>query len=102
MREIAQAQGVLEDERDGLTRAGHVRRVWDWIKRHEGGAGVGPRLYLGYGTRDRFAKASALLAAHLPPQHVLSIPGGHDWRTWKRLWDAFLQQWGSEGRHTLA
>jgi pimeloyl-ACP methyl ester carboxylesterase len=45
-----------------------------------------PKIYLGYGAEDRFAPASKLLAALLPPSNVAVIPGGHDWRTWLALW----------------
>ena len=33
------------------------------------------------------------LASHLPPGHVLTLTGGHDWRTWRRLWQSFLSMW---------
>jgi pimeloyl-ACP methyl ester carboxylesterase len=49
-----------------------------------------PRIYLGYGTEDRYAPASRLLAARLPPQDVLGIAGGHDWATWLELWERLL------------
>jgi len=31
-----------------------------------------------------------LLAAALPPSSVDIVPGGHDWPTWRALWDRFL------------
>lgn len=68
----------------------HVRRLWDWIARYEPGQAGSPPIYLGYGTRDRFAKSNARLGARLPARHIVTLPGGHDWRTWKRLWDLLL------------
>jgi pimeloyl-ACP methyl ester carboxylesterase len=53
------------------------------------GAG-GPPLWLGYGTEDDLAPGHRLLAAALPPGRVTALPGGHDWKTWRRLWTAFL------------
>ncbi len=48
--------------------------------------------YLGYGTRDRFTYGQEYLATLLPRDHVAAIDGGHDWSTWKTLWDRFLDQ----------
>ena len=69
--------------------------VWRWMVRPDA-HDVLTKLYLGYGIRDRFATANALLGARLPATHVRSLPGGHDWRTWKRLWDAFVAAWTKE------
>ena len=45
---------------------------------------------LGYGTDDRFAYGYRLLAAQLPPDHVFTVFGFHDWGTWHRLWTRIL------------
>jgi pimeloyl-ACP methyl ester carboxylesterase len=50
------------------------------------------QLFLGYGKSDRFAQPNALIAARLPPSQVMVIPGGHDWRTWLKLWHSFLDR----------
>lgn len=47
-------------------------------------------IYLGFGQDDRYAAASELLARRLPPQRVVSVPGGHDWPTWIELWRRLL------------
>ena len=49
-----------------------------------------PPLWLGYGRADRFAAPNSLLAAVLPPDHVLTTEGGHDWAPWRRLWSTLL------------
>ena len=69
--------------------------VWRWMVRPDA-QDMLAKLYLGYGIRDRFATTNALLGARLPATHVRSLPGGHDWRTWKRLWDAFVADWTKE------
>jgi len=51
-----------------------------------------PKVYLGYGTDDRFAAASQLLAERLPAAQVVTLPGGHDWATWICLWQHLLDQ----------
>jgi pimeloyl-ACP methyl ester carboxylesterase len=48
------------------------------------------KIYLGYGRNDRFAYAQNYLSSILPQEHVLALPGGHDWHTWKSLWTRFL------------
>ncbi len=50
------------------------------------------KLHLGYGKNDRFAKPNGLIGARLPPDQVQVIPGGHDWRTWLKLWQRFLDR----------
>ncbi len=68
-------------------------RLWRWLKQHtarEPGA-VLP-LYLGYGTEDRLAQGHRLMAAALPPQQVVTTPGGHDWPQWRRLWLVLLDR----------
>ncbi len=50
------------------------------------------KLNLGYGASDRFSKSNALIGARLPADQVQVIPGGHDWRTWLKLWQGFLDR----------
>lgn len=49
-----------------------------------------PAAYLGFGTGDRYAAASEMLARQLPAERVVRVPGEHDWQTWLRLWRALL------------
>jgi pimeloyl-ACP methyl ester carboxylesterase len=65
----------------------YQRRLWAWLKRYEGGSEGEIPLYLGYGTRDSFARANGLLGEILPEERVFILPGGHDWRTWRALWE---------------
>jgi hypothetical protein len=51
-----------------------------------------PPLYIGYGTEDRFAASNRILAGVLPPHHVMTTEGGHEWLPWRRLWTAFLDR----------
>jgi pimeloyl-ACP methyl ester carboxylesterase len=63
------------------------RRVWRFLKTRGPGA---PQMHLGLGREDRFRDRHQLLAAELAPGEVDSVAGGHDWPTWRRLWDNFL------------
>ena len=50
------------------------------------------RFHLSYGASDHFAQPLGRYAARLPPQRVDVIPGDHDWRTWLKLWQRFLDR----------
>ena len=84
---------MIEANAGAFPRDDPVHAVWDWIARYDPEHRALPRLYLGYGTHDRFAQANALLARRLPASQVRTVSGGHDWRTWKHLWDGFLESW---------
>ena len=47
-------------------------------------------MHLGFGREDRFVDAHRLMAKALPETAVNEVPGGHDWVTWNRLWENFL------------
>jgi pimeloyl-ACP methyl ester carboxylesterase len=63
--------------------------AWLWLKGYRPGEGA-PALFLAYGKDDRFAEAHELIADMLPPDRVIRLPGGHDWQTWLKLWEAVL------------
>lgn len=85
--EIARAAGVAAWQPGELAETDEERRIWRYIQsRH---ADSRP-LYLGFGREDRFAAAHELLATTLPAGSVNVIHGGHDWPTWIRLWENFL------------
>ena len=63
------------------------RDVWRFIQ--QGRAG-GLTIHAGLGREDRFGARHRILAAALRPCDTDVIPGGHDWPTWHRLWENFL------------
>jgi len=85
--EIARA-GCLAAWRPGpLAESDEERRIWRFIQAR----GVQrPPLFLGYGREDRFAQGLDLMAQALPQAAVQVIEGGHDWPTWSKLWERFL------------
>lgn len=90
------AQGGLASWRgpprvDMTTQASGQREIWRWLQAVVRGQEPGPNLYLGFGQTDKLARADALLAQALSEDHVLVIPGAHDWETWRRLFDRFIQ-----------
>ncbi len=85
--EIARAPGLEAWQPGELAEADEERRIWRYIKSRREGSRP---LYLGFGEGDRFAAAHGLLAATLPADSVDVIAGGHEWSTWSRLWENFL------------
>jgi pimeloyl-ACP methyl ester carboxylesterase len=65
------------------------RRLLSWLGRGE----TLPAVHLAYGIDDRFSAAHRLLADLLPPERVVTAPGGHDWPTWCRLWQDLQTRW---------
>jgi pimeloyl-ACP methyl ester carboxylesterase len=86
LKEIAAASGLMGWEPGELAQADAERRIWRYLKVRTDSR----PLYLGYGQDDRFSAAHGLLATRLPPNAVDVIGGGHDWRTWIKLWENFL------------
>jgi pimeloyl-ACP methyl ester carboxylesterase len=85
--EIERAHGVEGWNPGDLASDDDERRVWRFIKSLRSGALA---IHLGLGSEDRFAARHRLLAAALEPACVDVVPGGHDWPTWLRLWERFL------------
>jgi pimeloyl-ACP methyl ester carboxylesterase len=108
INEIRHAGGLLRWEPGDVvlkTREDDEKHMWIWLKEHglQGQFRAGekdlpkkqgsvPKIYLGYGTNDRFTYAQDFLASLLPPEQVIAIDGGHDWSTWKELWGRFLDR----------
>jgi len=65
---------------------------WLQRKRHATTTTDFPKLYLGYGTKDKFRQAHILFASTLPIGHVFTIAGGHNWSSWKQLWGQMQEQ----------
>jgi hypothetical protein len=97
LREIAAAGGPAGWQAGNAGGDGPQQRdreLWTWIKEYRHGIAANgtarPRLYIGYGTADRFAPSNRMMAKVVPPSQVFTTEGGHDWQPWLRLWDRFL------------
>jgi len=90
VNEIAAAGGLQRWEPGAVQEGDYPRAVWAWLKHEHAWPQAALPIYLGYGQSDMFARANRLLAEVLPDGRVHSIPGGHDWRTWKTLWKRML------------
>jgi hypothetical protein len=105
--EIKQAGGILQwtpTEIKLKTEDEWDKHLWLWIKdrvRQEKFRFLAeeceqkecnPKVYLGYGRRDRFSYGQEFLASLMPLEQVIVIDGGHDWTTWTKLWKMFLDR----------
>ena len=85
--EIERAGGVHRWSPGELADDEDERHLWRFIRTH----GAAPlSMHLGLGRDDRFAARQRLMAAALAPEAVDTVPGGHDWPTWRTLWERFL------------
>ena len=66
------------------------RAWWQWLGRESLKAEWTTPVYFGSGSTDRFLKGQHLLADLLPEARIRMLPGGHQWPTWKALWDDWL------------
>jgi pimeloyl-ACP methyl ester carboxylesterase len=83
--EVARA-GLAAWESKPLAADEDERRIWRFIRSRPANLPI----HLGLGREDRFAGRHRVLAEALPPEEVDTVPGGHDWLTWHRLWENFL------------
>jgi pimeloyl-ACP methyl ester carboxylesterase len=66
------------------------RKLLGWLRDYLAAGRQAPKLLLGYGGQDRFARGHRMLAENLPPDNVVTLPGGHDWECWRAVWLALL------------
>ena len=64
--------------------------LWRSLKAYTDSTSNLPQSYLGFGESDRFASVNRIFAEVLPSTKSFVIPGGHDWATWRLLWNHFL------------
>ncbi len=90
--EISNARGVDRWSPEQVGVRDYERLLWRWIKSLRQGGQASPPVFLCYGEQDSLACAHRLFATVLPLDHVISESGGHDWKTWRRLWRLVLER----------
>lgn len=90
--EVVGAGGLNQWQPGAIHPDDDERMFLAWLKTCRTDDPAWPKIYMGYGKNDRFAPASILLAERLPARQVIAVEGGHDWPTWRQLWDRFLNQ----------
>lgn len=89
--EIQQQGGLKYWQAGNIPDDDYDRKLWLWLQRYCLPYNwTRPLIYIGYGTEDRFIGSSRLLEQILPPEQALTVPGGHDWLAWQKLWLKFL------------
>jgi len=95
--EISRAGGVSRWQPGEVAGDDFSRRLWIGLKRQWGG-GRRPSVWLGCGRQDRLAPASRRIAEDfLPPGGMVWRDGGHDWATWRALYEAQEEIGGARG-----
>jgi len=85
--EIEHAEGLERWQPGDLPEDDDERRIWRFIRTLRTSS---LPVHLGLGREDRFGRRHGLMAAALAPESVDVVQGGHDWPTWRKLWDRFL------------
>ena len=97
VEDVAAAGGLAAWSPEQSRVRGYQHDYWAWLKGYVSSQARRPPLYLAYGEGDRYAQAQRLLAGALPDRRVLTVPGGHQWETWQRLWELALERWPLSG-----
>jgi hypothetical protein len=88
LRQVAAAGGA-KAYADTAHAAGDLEAaLWSWLG-HSTPA-MRDRIHLYTGSQDRLIAGQRLLAALLAADHVVEVPGDHDWPAWRALWARWL------------
>jgi pimeloyl-ACP methyl ester carboxylesterase len=91
--EISALQPLQSWQPEALADDDDERHIWRYL---QGLRAPKPRVFLGFGTHDRFADTQRLLARTVPHANSQQLDGGHDWPVWRQLWDNFLDHYRAE------
>lgn len=93
LQEVWHAGGLLRWQPVELPKpVQHERALLLWLKGYADPAQHRPPLTIGYGDSDGLQPFTPLMAGILPPERLLSAPGGHDWPPWKAMWGQALDR----------
>jgi pimeloyl-ACP methyl ester carboxylesterase len=87
-----EAAGGLAGWNAGSVATAPEARMLGWLQDYLAHNPPRPKLYLGYGLADRFARGHNMLAACLAEDQKFTQTGGHDWETWLALWRRMLDE----------
>jgi len=95
LREVRAAGGAqswtppaTNDSDDPMRRLAYT--AWRWARDAATRGDDAPYAFLGFGESDRFRAGQVLLARALPVDHVLTVPGAHDWKAWRSLFGSLF------------
>lgn len=88
--EIARAGGLRAWSRANTGATEPERALMTWLAKTPMSAL--PSIFVGHAAADRFAMTAGLVAELLPADRVVTVPGAHDWASWKTLWQLILDR----------
>lgn len=93
LREI-EATGDLKNWRPGpLAEGDFTRKLWLQLRENKPARDAPTKVLLGCGTEDQLARSNRLFAKEfLKPGEQRWIPGGHDWPTWRALFECLSEK----------
>ena len=92
VKEVESAGGLAKWEpRSPLDKKDYQRAQLLWLKSYLNPNPALPVLALGFGDSDRFRLSNRMLAGILPAGRVVTVPGGHDWKTWAGIFEKFVR-----------
>ncbi|MDF1581017.1 MAG: alpha/beta fold hydrolase [Desulfuromonadales bacterium] len=69
------------------------RTIWSWVHDYTRHSAEYPPIYLGFGDNDSLTgKGPQLLSEAFAPSHVFTLPGDHDYPTFKAIWTEHLNR----------
>jgi len=89
--EVEAAGGLRGWNQDEQDRGVFQKEIWGMTKGYVDRQASAGRLFLGYGLQDAFARSNSVLAREIPAGQVATLPGSHDWRTWRLLLARLLE-----------
>ncbi len=90
--EVEASGGLASWQAGKIESRDHERALLEQIRCSQIGLDQFPVVYLGFGSEDRYRGASMLLLDRIPSHCAIVKSGGHDWETWKVLWNAMLDK----------
>ena len=94
-REVSLAGGLASWQPGPVAENDFQRQIWRGMKTFVPWTKTSGRVYLGFGLEDGFAIPDGVFADVLPAGQVFTANGGHDWDTWRKLWNEILVTLGS-------
>jgi pimeloyl-ACP methyl ester carboxylesterase len=88
--EIRRMGGIRRWSESNAVRQGPERALLTWLATTP--PAEVPRMLVGHARNDRFATTATMLADLLPAGQVISVPGEHDWASWRALWRVILDR----------
>lgn len=90
---IEKAGGIRNWSRPAGTEGKWQYDIWAWIKQYSETPDRYPEIHLGFGDQDSVINGGpALLARSLEPGNHFTIPGGHDYETFKEIWRLHMER----------